>query len=38
METNVAADEIFVLVLVAVCAVIIGVMSLSSRRKVDPGE
>jgi hypothetical protein len=34
----VAADEIFVLVLVAVCVVVIGVMSVRSRQKADPGE
>jgi hypothetical protein len=34
----VAADEIFVLVLVVVCAVVIGVMSVRSRRKADPGK
>jgi hypothetical protein len=37
-EANVAADEIFVVVLVVVCVVMVGIMSVRSRRKIDPTE
>jgi hypothetical protein len=33
-----AADEIFVLVLVVVCVIVVGIMSVKSRRKIDPAE